>query len=117
MKVRSPKNPAGISPFDGSISFEETPEGGKFGKIKVTSEMQKKTYLVKPDYNVVIKEGADLVKGTVYASKGASKLKIKEAGKVLEVNEDYIVLGVQEVYTKSLVGLSPKTKVGEKVYK
>ena len=34
------------------------------------------------------------------------------------MNEDYIVLGVQEVYTKSLVGLAPrKTKVGDKVYK
>jgi hypothetical protein len=45
-------------------------------------------------------------------------LKVKEAGKVLEVNEDYIVLGVQEVFAKSLVGLSPKkTRAGEKVYK
>lgn len=117
-EVRAPKNPAGISPFDGTISFEETPEGGKFGKIKVTSEMQKKTYLVKSEYKVSVKEGAELAKGAVYASRGASKLKIKEAGKVLEVNEDYIVLGVQEVYTKSLVGLAPKkTKVGDKVYK
>lgn len=61
-EVRAPKNPAGISPFDGTISFEETPEGGKFGKIKVTSEMQKKTYLVKSDYKVSVKEGADLAK-------------------------------------------------------
>ena len=68
-EVRPPKNPAGISPFDGTISFEETPEGGKFGKMKVTSEMQKKTYLVKSEYKVIVKEGADLAKGAVYASK------------------------------------------------
>ena len=117
-EVRAPKNPAIVSPFDGILSFEETPEGGKFGKIKITSDMQKKTYLVKSDYKLAVKEGADLAKGAVYASRGASKLKTKEAGKVLEVNEDYIVLGVQEVYTKSLVGLAPKkTKVGDKVYK
>lgn len=37
---------------------------------------------------------------------------------MLEIHEDYIVLGVQEVYTKSLVGLAPrKTKPGERVYK
>ncbi len=117
-EVRAPKNPAIVSPFDGVLSFEETPEGGKFGKIKITSETQKKTYLVKSDYEVVVKQGAELAKGAVYASRGASKLKTKEAGKVLEVNEDYIVLGVQEVYTKSLVGLAPKkTKIGDKVYK
>ena len=29
------------------------------------------------------------------------------------MNEDYIVLGVQEVYTKSLVGLAPKVYKGE----
>lgn len=29
-EVRAPKNPAIVSPFDGVISFEETPEGGKF---------------------------------------------------------------------------------------
>ena len=68
-EVRPPKNPAGISPFDGTISFEETPEGGRFGKIKVTSEMQKKTYLVKSDYKVIVKAGAELAKGAVYASK------------------------------------------------
>ncbi len=117
-EVRAPKNPAIVSPFDGVLSFEETPEGGKFGKIKITSETQKKTYLVKSDYEVVVKQGAELAKGAVYASRGASKLKTKEAGKVLEVNEDYIVLVVQEVYTKSLVGLAPKkTKIGDKVYK
>ena len=37
---------------------------------------------------------------------------------MLEVNEDYIVLWVQEVFSKSLVWLSPKkTRAGERVYK
>ena len=117
-EVRPPKNPAVVSPFDWTISFEETPEWGKFGKLKITSEIQKKTYLVKADYEVIVKKWAELAKWAAYASRGASKLKIKEAWKVLEVNEDYIVLWVQEVYTKSLVWLAPKkTKSGDKVYK
>ena len=40
-EVRPPKNPAIVAPFDGVISFEETPEGGKFGKIRLTGEVQK----------------------------------------------------------------------------
>ena len=117
-EVRAPKNPAVVSPFDGILSFEETPEGGKFGKLKVTSDVQKKTYLVKSDYEVVVKQGAELAKWAVYAQRWASKLKVKEGGKVLEVNEDYIVLGVEEVFSKSLVGLAPKkTRAGERVYK
>lgn len=117
-EVRAPKNPAVVSPFDWVLSFEETPEGGKFGKLKVTSDIQKKTYLVKSDYEVVVKQGAELAKWAVYAQRWASKLKVKEWGKVLEVNEDYIVLGVEEVFSKSLVGLSPKkTRAGERVYK
>lgn len=47
-EVRSPKNPAGVSPFDGILDFEETPEGGRFGKIKVISDVIKKTYLIRP---------------------------------------------------------------------
>lgn len=117
-EVRIPKNPAGIAPFDGTLDFEETPEGGRFGRLKIISEMQKRSYLLKEDYILTVKEGESLEKGAVYASKGASKLKTKEAGMVLETHSDYIILGVQEVYSKSLVGLSPrKTKVGEKVYK
>ena len=46
-EVRPPKNPAIVAPFDGVISFEETPEGGKFGKIRLTGEVQKRSYLVK----------------------------------------------------------------------
>jgi DNA-directed RNA polymerase subunit beta' len=29
-EVRAPKNPAIVAPFDGTLDFEETPEGGKF---------------------------------------------------------------------------------------
>ena len=100
------------------ISFEETPEGGKFGKIRITGEMQKRSYLVKEGYTVTVKPGELLAKGASYAAKGSSKLKIKEAGKVLDINEDFITIGVEEIFTKSLVGLTPKkTKVGARVYK
>ena len=117
-EVRAPKNPAIVSPFDGVLSFEETQEGGKFGKIRITADVQKKSYLIKDGYEVIVKKGEVLAKGANYASKWASKLKTKEAGKVLEVNEDYITLGVEEVFSKSLIGLTPKkTKVGERVYK
>lgn len=116
--MRAPKNPAIVCPFDGVISFEETPEGGKYGKIRITAELQKKSYLIKDGYTVTVKEGEMLAKGAAYASKGTSKLKTKEAGKVIEVNDDYITIGVEEIFTKSLVGLSPKkTRVGDKVYK
>lgn len=111
-EVRVPKNPAGIAPFDGTLDFEETPEGGRFGRLKIISEMQKRSYLLKDGYILTVKEGDLVEKGAVYASKGTSKLKTKEAGTVLETHSDYIILGVQEVYSKSLVGLSPrKTKV------
>ena len=117
-EVRPPKNPAIVAPFDGVISFEETPEGGKFGKIRITGEMQKRSYLVKEGYTVTVKPGELLAKGASYAAKGSSKLKIKEAGKVLDINEDFITIGVEEIFTKSLVGLTPKkTKVGARVYK
>lgn len=29
-EVRAPKNPAIVAPYDGTLEFEETPEGGKF---------------------------------------------------------------------------------------
>ncbi|MDR2415379.1 MAG: hypothetical protein LBD75_01915 [Candidatus Peribacteria bacterium] len=62
--------------------------------------------------------GQTLAKGAVFASKGSSKLKTTEAGKVLEKDTDSIILGIEEVYTKPLFGLLPrKNKSGEKVLK
>ena len=58
------------------------------------------------------------MKGGVFASKGTSKLKVNEEGKVLEVDGDAVILGVQEVFSKSLFGLLPKkNKSGESVLK
>ena len=68
-EVRAPKNPAIVSPFDGVLSFEETQEGGKFGKIRITADVQKRSYLIKDGYEVIVKKGEVLAKGANYASK------------------------------------------------
>ena len=52
-EVRAPKNPAIIAPFDGKVSFYET---AKMRYIKVVSEYQKKTYLVKAGYKLDVKK-------------------------------------------------------------
>jgi hypothetical protein len=45
-------------------------------------------------------------------------LKIKEEGMVLETHKDRIVLGIQEAYTRPLLGLNAlKNKNGEEVFK
>jgi DNA-directed RNA polymerase subunit beta' len=45
-------------------------------------------------------------------------LKIKEGGEVLKVAKDHVVVGTQEIFTKSLTGLNPlKTENNQKVYK
>ncbi|AHB41045.1 hypothetical protein P148_SR1C00001G0238 [candidate division SR1 bacterium RAAC1_SR1_1] len=113
-EVRSPSLPAIVAPFDGKVSLYEH---NKLKYIRVLSDYQKKTYVVKADYEVTVKKGMELLKGEVYAVKGKSKLKIQEEGKILEIKKDHIVLGVQESYSKALHGLSPKVKEGEEVYK
>ena len=113
--MRAPKNPAIIAPFDGTISFYDV---GKLRYLRITSDYQKKTYAIKDGYTVSVKKNEQLAKGGVYAVKGRSKLKTKEEGVVLEVNKDYIILGVTTIIDKSLTGLSPhKNKDGEQVYK
>ena len=113
-EVRDPKTPAIIAPFDGKVSLYET---NKLRYIKVISEYQKKTYEIKSGYKLEIKKWEDIKKWWIYASKAKSKLKIKEAGKVLEIKSDYIVIGVQEEYVKSLTGLNPIKKNWEEVFK
>jgi hypothetical protein len=114
-EVRAPKSPAVIAPFDGTISFYET---GKMRYVKIISEYQKKTYMIKAGYTLDTRKNQLLAKGAIYASKGKSKLKIKEEGKVLETHKDRIVLGVQEIYTRALMGLTAlKTKDGTEVFK
>lgn len=113
-EVRSPSLPAIVAPFDGKVSLYEH---NKLKYIRVLSDYQKKTYVVKADYEVTVKKGMELLKWEVYAVKGKSKLKIQEEGKILEIKKDHIVLGVQESYSKALHGLSPKVKEWEEVYK
>lgn len=114
-EVRAPKTPAIIAPFDGTISIYET---GKMRYINITSEYQKKTYVVKDGYTVEVRKWQTLAKWWVYAGKAKSKLKVKEEGKVLETHKDRIVVGLQETITKPLLGLTPlKTKNGEEVFK
>lgn len=114
-EVRKPKNPAIISPFDGTLSFTEK---GRLKYMTITSDYENKTYMVKDKYEVTVKKGESLVKGAVYATSGRSKLKITEAGFVLKVAKDHIVLGLQDSVTKILTGLHPrKNENGQKVYK
>ncbi|MDR0860986.1 MAG: hypothetical protein LBO09_08745 [Candidatus Peribacteria bacterium] len=84
----------------------------------MTSDIQKKIYIIKDGYKSGVKVGQKLSKGGVFASKGQSKLKVNEEGKVLEVDKDSVILGVEEVFTKPLYGLLPKkNKSGETVIK
>ncbi len=113
-EVRDPKTPAIITPFDGKVSFYEA---NKVRYVKVVSEYQKKTYLLKAGYKVDVKKWEEVKKWGIFASKGKSKLKVKEWGKILEIKSDYIVLGIQEEYVKSTTGLSAIKKDGEEVFK
>ncbi len=58
-EVRDPKTPAIITPFDGKVSFYET---NKVRYVKVISEYQKKTYLLKAGYKVDVKKGEEIKK-------------------------------------------------------
>lgn len=51
--MRDPKIPAIIAPFDGKVSFYEA---NKVRYVKVVSEYQRKTYLLKPGYKVEVKK-------------------------------------------------------------
>ena len=51
-EVRDPKTPGVIAPFDGKVSFYEA---NKVKYVKVVSEYQKKTYLLKSGYKVDVK--------------------------------------------------------------
>lgn len=114
-EVRTPKNPAIISPFDGVLHFTEK---NKIPFLEVVSEYQRRNHIVKDGYEVLVKKWDYLKRGGAYAQKGASKLKIKDEWKVLEVYVDRIVLWVQEVYSKNITGLAPLiTTSGTKVYK
>ncbi|HCY20685.1 TPA: hypothetical protein DIC40_02310 [Patescibacteria group bacterium] len=58
-EVRSPSLPAIVAPFDGKVSLYEH---NKLKYIRVLSDYQKKTYVVKADYEVTVKKGMELLK-------------------------------------------------------
>ena len=114
-EIRLPKNPALIAPFDGIITITEK---GKMRFITIHSDYDKVTYFIKDKYTCSVKKGEEIEKWGVYAIKGRSKLKIKDAGDVLEIYKDHIVVGVKQEFTKSLAWLNPyKNKDGAQVYK
>jgi len=114
-EVRAPKNPAAIAPFDGQISVYQS---GNYVKLKIVGDLEKKTYFVKPWYSVVVKEWEILKKGSEFAVKGRSKLKVDEECSVLEVKKDKIVVWVQQVFEIDVhANMWLRVKDGEKVYK
>jgi DNA-directed RNA polymerase subunit beta' len=58
-EVRSPNLPAIVAPFDGTVSFYEN---AKQRYIKVLSEFQRKTYVLKDGYSLEVKKGEVLPK-------------------------------------------------------
>jgi len=114
-EVRTPKNPAVIAPFDGVVHVYSS---WNYIKIKIVGEQEKKVYLIKPGYTVVVKEWEVLKKWSEFAVKWKSKLKVNEEWVVLEVSKDKIVLWVQKVFeTEVHTNLWLKVKDGDKVYK
>ena len=57
-EVRTPKNPAVISPFDGVLQFTEK---NKIPFLEVVSDYQRRSYLIKDGYEAIVKKG-DFVK-------------------------------------------------------
>ena len=58
-EARTPKNPAIVAPFDGTIAFSET---GRMKFVTITSDYQRKRYIIKEGYTVAVKKGELLLK-------------------------------------------------------
>jgi DNA-directed RNA polymerase subunit beta' len=114
-EVRTPKTPAIIAPFDGTVTFREE---GKMKFVILHSDFQKTNYLFKDSYSCVVREWDTLSKWAIYAMKDKSKMKIKEGGMVLEVGKDYIVVGSKQTIEYSLAWLNSLVNTeGEAIYK
>ena len=114
-EVRVPKNPSVIVPFDWQVSIQWA---WTYVKIKVVWEQEKKPYLVKSGYTVVVSEWEILKKWTEYAIKWKSKLKVDAEWEVLSVKKDKIILGIRKVFeTDAHANLWLKVKDWDKVYK
>ena len=89
-EIRTPDISAIISPFDGSMTIDLE---GKDPVLTIQSDYVPHTYLLKDGYKLKVKKGDMVKKGWEYAMMGKSKLKVKGAGKVLDIKKDYIVIG------------------------
>jgi DNA-directed RNA polymerase subunit beta' len=114
-EVRKPKTSAIIAPFDGTVRFYEK---WKMKFMSLQSEFAQETLLFKEWYTLTVKKWDSLVKWSIYAMKGTSKMKVKEDGMVLEVSKDHIVFGTKKLTEYSLTGLNPLiSNEWESVYK
>ena len=113
-EVRPPKKSAVVAPFDWTISFSEK---WADNYINIESDYQKKQYIVKDKYELVVKKWDNLKKWWEYAIKWSSKLKSQEEWVVLETKKDSIILWVKMVSKKSYKWLTPLYKEWDYVYK
>ena len=103
-EVRKPKTAAIVASFDGIIRFTEK---WKMRFMSLESNFEKETYLFKDGFESIVKKWTSLIKWSVYAVKGASKMKVQDDGMVLEVHKDHIVFGTKKLLEYSLIGLNP----------
>ncbi len=114
-EVRNPKKPAVIAPFDGVAKIVD---GAKKTEIHIVSEPKPVTYVIKAGYECMVKRWEEIAKWWNFANKWRSKLKIKNAWIVLEVNKDHIVLGEINVAVKKMtIGTSLRIKPNQEVFK
>ena len=114
-EVRTPNNPAVISPMDWQISFTNS---WNYVKLRISWETEKKNYLVKQWYSVVVKKNDILRKWTEFAIKWRSKLKVDEDCIVLEKFKDKIIVWVQKIFDTDVhTNMWIKVNDGDKVYK
>jgi hypothetical protein len=52
-EIRTPKNPAIISPFDGTLHFVEK---NKIPFLEIISDFQKSNYILKDEYEAIVKK-------------------------------------------------------------
>ena len=114
-EVRTPSNPAVVSPLDGQISFTNS---WNYVKLRITWETEKKTYLVKEWYSVVVKKNDILRKWAEFAIKWKSKLKVDEDCIVLEAHKNKIIVWVQKTFETDVhTNMWIKVNDWDKVYK
>ncbi len=115
LEVRIPKAKGIVSPYDGTVRISQD---GKLQTVEILAEEEKRFYFMKSDYTPCVKVGEQLTKGSDFAIKGKSKLKVKEDGVVVEVTKEQVVLGVYKSERKTVSpGTRLKVQNGDKVLK